>query len=152
MLLIDITVIKYLAIEKTKAFRVRIIYLYNCWFLLKYCSFLISCFAFLVSTKIYSSEVYRNFSFFWSLVSCSHKNYTIFGLSKFSNSWTYNCFYQALVFWIAINSISPSEGLKFPLQFLFLRMEKFFYSICNFCNCRCMWKNLTGNFFWCLAA
>ena len=41
LLLIDIVVIKYLAIEKTGVFRVRIIYIYNYWFLLKYCSFLL---------------------------------------------------------------------------------------------------------------
>ena len=39
LLLIDIAVIKDLAIEKTGAFIVTIIYLYNCWFLLKSCSF-----------------------------------------------------------------------------------------------------------------
>ena len=41
LLLIDIAVIKYLAIEKTGVFRARIIYIYNYWFQLKYCSFLL---------------------------------------------------------------------------------------------------------------
>ena len=49
-LLIDIAVIVYLAIEKTMDFVVRIIYIYNCWILLKYCSFFIS-FAFLLHDK-----------------------------------------------------------------------------------------------------
>ena len=41
LLLIDIAIIKYLAIEKTGVFRVGIIYTYNFWFLMKYCSFLL---------------------------------------------------------------------------------------------------------------
>ena len=123
LLLIDIAVIKYLAIEKARAFRVRIISLYDCWFLLKYCSLFISCFSFLVHDK--NLFLMSTGFFFWSLVSCNHKNNAIFGLSWFSNSWSCNCFSQALVFWTAVNSFSPIEGWKFLLLFLFLCLVLF---------------------------
>ena len=42
LLLIDIAIIKYLAVEKTGVFKVGIIYTYNYWFLMKYCSFLLN--------------------------------------------------------------------------------------------------------------
>ena len=109
LLLIDIAVIKYLAIEKARAFRVRIISLYDCWFLLKYCSFFISCFSFLVHDKnLFLMST--GFFFFgpWSLA--------IIRTMQFS---------QALVFWTAVNSFSPIEGLKFLLLFLFLCLVLF---------------------------
>jgi len=57
LLLIDTLGTKYLAIEKIRDFRVRIIYLYNCWILVKYSSFSINCFSrnFFILTLVLSS-------------------------------------------------------------------------------------------------
>ena len=38
----------------------------------------------------------------------------------------------------AVNEVVKQKIVSNPLQILFLCMEKFFYSICNFYNCRCM--------------
>ena len=38
----------------------------------------------------------------------------------------------------AVNKVVKQKMVSNPFQILFLCMEKFFYLICNFYNCRCM--------------
>ena len=50
-----------------------------------------------------------------------------------------------------VNEVVQEKMVSNPLQILSLCMEKFFYSICNFYNCRCCEKS-NWEFFWWLAA